>query len=107
MKTDAGGREAPVVAGDATTIERDRPTIAFEYALDLLTARAQRPFGFLAKAGYLLYRTSSRRNRLTGRCSLWLDPLYAQPETGGRLLAVSEGDAPRIISLVAFRYGRT
>ena len=73
---------------------------------DLLADPAQCSFGRLAEAGYLLYRISSRRNRLTGRCSLCLDPLYARPETGGRLLAVSEDDAPRIISLVAFRDGR-
>jgi hypothetical protein len=100
-------RDLPsVVAGAAATIEQDHPAIIFEYVPELLNGHGQGLFGRLAAAGYLLYRISSRRNRLTGRCSLRLDPLYSQPEAGGRLLAVSEGDAPRIISLVAFRDGR-
>jgi hypothetical protein len=95
------------MAGAALTIERDRPAIVFEYVPELLADHGQYLFGLLSESGYMLYRINSRRSRLTGRCSLWLDPLYARPEAGGRLLAVSEGNAPRIISLVAFRDGRT
>jgi hypothetical protein len=107
MKINAGGREAAVLAGSAATIERDRPAVVFEYAAGSPPGGAQCPFGRLANAGYLLYRLSSRRHRLTGRYSLRLDPQYSQPETSGRLLAVSEGDAHRIIVLVAYRDGRT
>jgi hypothetical protein len=106
IKIDAGGREAAVMAGAVATIERDRPAIVFEYVPGLPADDAGCPFGRLAEAGYLLYRINSRRSRLSGRWSPWLNPLYARPETGGRLLAVSEGDAPRIISLVASRHGR-
>jgi hypothetical protein len=106
MEIDAGRRLDSIVAGAAATIQQEHPAIIFEYVPELLDGHGQGLFGSLAAAGYLLYRISSRRNRLTGRCSLRLDPLYSQPEAGGRLLAVSEGDAPRIISLVAFRDGR-
>lgn len=82
MKIDAGGRESAVVAGAAATIERDRPAIVFEYVPELLADHAQSPFGCLAEAGYLLYRISSRRNRLTGRCSPWLAPV--RPARDGR-----------------------
>jgi FkbM family methyltransferase len=102
----AAGRPATVVAGAAATIERDRPALVFDYAPESRAEQFQRPFGRLAAVGYLLYRISGRRNSLTGRCSLRLDPLYAEPETGARLLAVSEDDAPRIISLVGYRDGR-
>jgi FkbM family methyltransferase len=107
MKIHAGWHEAALMAGAATTIEQSRPVIIFEYVPQLLADDSQRAFGRLAEAGYLLYRIGSRRNCLTGRSSLWLDPLYARPETRGRLLAVSEDDAAGIISLVAFRGGRT
>jgi FkbM family methyltransferase len=106
MEIDAGGRAAAVVDGAAATIDRDRPAIVFGYAPELLGRRGQRLFGHLAEAAYLLYQVSSSRKRLTGRGSIRLDPLYAQPGTSGRLLAVSESDAPRIISLVASRDGR-
>jgi FkbM family methyltransferase len=106
MKIDAGGGEAAVFDGAAATIERDSPAIVFECAPELLADHAQGLVGRLAQAGYLLYRITSGRNRLTGRCSLRLDPIYAQPKTDSRLLAVSEDDAPRIISLVASRDGR-
>jgi FkbM family methyltransferase len=106
MKIDVEGHEAAVVAGAERTIEQYSPAIVFEYAPELLADRAQCPFGKLAEAGYLLYRIANRRNRITGRCTLQLEPLYAQPETGGDLLAVSERDAPRITSLVAPRDGR-
>jgi predicted O-methyltransferase YrrM len=106
MEIDAGERLPSIVADAAATIEQDHPALIFEYVPELLDGHDQGMFGRLADADYLLYRISSRRNRLTGRCSLRLDPLYSEPEAGGRLLAVSEGDAPRIISLVAFRDGR-
>jgi hypothetical protein len=106
MEIDAGGRAAEVMAGATTTIERDRPAMVIEYVPELLGGHGHYLFGRLAETAYLLYRISSRRNRFTGRCSLRLDPLYAKPDVGGRLLAVSEGDAPRIISLVASRDGR-
>jgi FkbM family methyltransferase len=106
MEIDAGGSAAAVVAGAAATIERDHPVIVFEFEPESLAEHAGSPFGRLAELGYLLYRVSRRRNRLTGRCSVRLDPLYAQPAAGGRLLAVSEDDAPRIVSLVAYRDGR-
>lgn len=105
IEVDAREHLAAVVDGAAATIEQDQPAIVFDYAPDLL-GDSQRLFGRLAERGYLLYRVRSRPSRLTGRGALRLDPLYAHPETGGRLLAVSEGDAPRIISLVAFRDGR-
>lgn len=107
MKINAEGREAAVVAGAAATIKRDRPAVVLEYAPSTLAGHAEDSFEYLADAGYLLYRINSRRNRLSGRRPLRLDPLYAPPEIGGRVLAVSESDAPRIISLVAFRDGRT
>jgi FkbM family methyltransferase len=103
---DAGGSTGAVVAGAAATIERDRPAVVFEYVPESQAAHAGCPFGRLAELGYLLYRINGRRSRLTGRCSARLEPLYAQPATGGRLLAVSEDDAPRIVSLVAYRDGR-
>jgi FkbM family methyltransferase len=103
MKIDVAGHEAAVVAGAAETIERYSPAIVFGYAPELLADPAQCPFGRLAGAGYLMYRISHGRSRITGRCTLRLRPLYAQPETGGDLLAVSEADAPRIMPLVARR----
>jgi FkbM family methyltransferase len=105
MKIDVEGHEGAVVAGAAETIERYSPAVVFEYAPELLADPAQCPFRRLHDAGYLMYRISNRRGRLTGRCSLELAPLYEQPEIGGDLLAVSEADAPRIMSLVASRDG--
>jgi hypothetical protein len=105
IEADAGEHLAAVVDGAAATIQQDQPAIVFEYAPGL-PGDTQRLFVRLAERGYLLYQVRSRHSRLTGRAALRLDPLYAQPETGGRLLAVSESDAPRIISLVAFRDGR-
>jgi FkbM family methyltransferase len=107
IRIDAGGREAAVVAGAGETIERDHPAIVLEHVPELITDDAECSFGRLVDAGYLLYRISSRRRHVTGRYSLCLDPVYAQPETDGALLAVSERDATRIISLVASRDGRT
>jgi FkbM family methyltransferase len=103
IKIDVEGHEAAVVAGAAQTIERHSPAVVFEYAPELLADPAQCPFGTLAAAGYLMYRIGNRRNRVTGRSTLELRPLYARPEAGGDLLAVSEADAPRILPLVARR----
>jgi FkbM family methyltransferase len=106
LEIETGGDAAVVVAGAAATIERDQPAIIFEYVPESRAEHAQRLFGRLAAAGYLLYRISGRRNSLTGRCTLRLDPLYAEPETGSHLLSVSEDDATRIVSLVGYRDGR-
>jgi FkbM family methyltransferase len=103
IKIDVEGHEAAVVAGAARTIERDRPAIVFEYAPELLTDPAQCPFGPLADAGYRLFRIRYRRNWLTSSGVLELEPLPAQPELGGDLLAVSPGGAARISSLVRSR----
>lgn len=106
MTIDAGGRAVAVMAGAAATIDRDRPAIVFEYGPESLAGNSEDPFGRLAEAGYLLYQIGSRHNRLTARRSLRLYPMYTQPESGGRLLAVTADDAQRIISFVAPRDGR-
>lgn len=106
VKIDIGGREGMVVTGAAATIGRDHPAIIFEYVPELLDKTAPCPFGCLSEVGYLLYRIGSKRNPLTGRCALRLEPLYARPEAASRILAVAEGQASRIISLVAFRDSR-
>jgi FkbM family methyltransferase len=100
IKIDVEGHEAAVVAGAAQVIERYSPAIVFEYAPELLADPAQCPFSRLAGLGYLMYRISNRRNPVTGRCRLELQPLHAQPRAGGDILAISEADAPRILSLV-------
>jgi FkbM family methyltransferase len=105
IKIDVEGHEAAVVAGAAHVINRYSPAIVFEYAPELLADPAQCPFSRLAGAGYLMYRINNRRNPITGRCRLELQPLHTQPETGCDLLAVSEADALRILPLVASRDG--
>jgi hypothetical protein len=106
LRIGATGRAPAVVTGAAATIDRDHPAIVVEYAPEPPADSEQGLFGRLAGVGYLLYRISSQRRHLTGRGLLRLGPVYAQPETRCRLLAVSEDDAPRIISLVAFRDSR-
>jgi FkbM family methyltransferase len=107
MKIDAAGHEAAVLAGAAATIERHSPAIVFKHAPELPADPVLGAFGRLAEAGYLLYRIASRRNRVSDRGRLQLVPVYAQPETAGDLLAISERAAARIIPLVAIRDGRT
>jgi FkbM family methyltransferase len=101
IKIDVEGHEAAVVAGAAQTIGRYSPAIVFEYAPELLADPAQCPFSRLLAAGYLMYRISSRRNPVTGRCRLELQSLHRQPRTGGDILAISMADAPKILPLVA------
>jgi FkbM family methyltransferase len=106
IRIDVGGHEAAVVAGAAATIERHSPAIVFEHAASVAADPAQGLFGWLADAGYLLYRIVGRRNRLIGHSRLRLEPVYVQPDTVGDLLAISEPAAPRIIPLVATRDGQ-
>jgi FkbM family methyltransferase len=100
IKIDVEGHEAAVVAGAARTIARYHPAVIFEYAPELLPDPAQCPFGVLAGAGYAMFRIRVDRHRLTGRGRLSLQPLPAQPEIGGDLLAVRAADVARVSSLV-------
>jgi hypothetical protein len=90
-----------VVAGAAMTIARDRPSVIFEYAPELLTSQSQSPFGWFADQGYELYRVRWARNRLTGRGPVVLDHLAELPEVGGDILAVAPARVPAITHLVA------
>lgn len=96
IKIDVEGHESPVVAGAAATIARDRPSVIFEYAPELLSGRPQSPFGWFADQGYEMYRVRWARNRLTGRGPAVLDHLPELPEVGGDILAVPAAMVPLI-----------
>jgi FkbM family methyltransferase len=96
IKIDVEGYEVPVVAGAAATIARDRPSVIFEYAPELLTSRSQSPFGWFADQEYEMYRIRWARNRLTGRGPLVLDHLPDLPGEGGDILAVPPAMVPLI-----------
>jgi FkbM family methyltransferase len=101
IKIDVEGHESAVVAGAAMTIARDRPSVIFEYAPELLTSQSQSPFGWFADQGYEMYRVRWARNRLTGRGPLVLDHLPELPEVGGDILAVTAEMVPAIQPLVS------
>jgi FkbM family methyltransferase len=100
VKIDVEGHEAAVVAGAAQTIAEYSPAIVFEYAPDLLAEPTHSPYEQLGDAGYEMFRIDWRRNRVTGRGTLELKRLFALPDVGADLLAVSPSDATKVSSLI-------
>jgi FkbM family methyltransferase len=102
IKIDVEGHEAAVVRGAADTIRKCAPSVVFEYVPELLEdAVAQTSFGWLADAGYQLFRVRPARHGITGRVRLALDRLDEIPAVGGDFLAVSPLTAPRLPSASA------
>jgi FkbM family methyltransferase len=99
IKIDVEGHEAAVVRGAAATIARDKPSIIFEYAPELLESTAQAPFGWLAEQGYVMFAVEAARHKITGRIRLALERAPAQPRDGGDFLAVPATVAGRIGAL--------
>ena len=99
IKIDVEGHEAAVVRGAAATIDREMPSVIFEYAPELLQGAAQSPFQWLAGRGYLMFVIRAARHRVTGRVRLALDRAPEQPHQGGNILAVPAAAATRIGSL--------
>jgi FkbM family methyltransferase len=101
IKIDVAGHEAAVVRGAAATIARYAPSVVFEYAPQLLADVAgPTPFGWLAEAGYLLFRVRPARRVVTGRVRLVLDRQHGTPTAGGDFLAVTPQMAVRLRDLV-------
>ncbi len=101
IKIDVEGHEAAVVRGAAEVIERDAPTVIFEYAPQLLEDKSGTPFGWLAERGYEMLRVRCARHPVTGRGRLVLEPLPRQPAVGGDILAVSPGRRPHLRALAS------
>jgi FkbM family methyltransferase len=99
IKIDVEGHEAAVVRGAAATIARDKPSVIFEYAPELLESTTQAPFGWLAGHGYVMFAVVAARHKITGRVRLVLDRAPGQPRDGGNFLAVPAEAAARVGAL--------
>jgi FkbM family methyltransferase len=99
IKIDVEGHEAAVVRGAAGAIDRDVPSIIFEYAPELLGDAARSPFGWLAGQGYEMFTIRAARHAVTGRVRLALDRTREQPPEGGNFLAVPGVTVTRIGAL--------
>jgi FkbM family methyltransferase len=99
IKIDVEGHESAVVRGATATIARDKPSIVFEYAPELLESPEQSPFRWLAEQGYVMFDIRAARHRITGRVRLCLDRAAEQPQHGGNILAVPATAAARIGSI--------
>jgi Methyltransferase FkbM domain len=80
IKIDVEGHESAVVRGATATIARDKPSIVFEYAPELLESPEQSPFRWLAEQGYAMFDIRAARHRITGRVRLSLDRVAEQPQ---------------------------
>jgi FkbM family methyltransferase len=93
IKVDVEGHEGAVVRGAAGTIERDAPSVIFEYAPELLDDPAQSPFEWLADRGYVMFAVRAARHGVTGRMRLALDPVRGRLPRTTDFLAVSSETA--------------
>jgi FkbM family methyltransferase len=100
IKIDVEGHEAAVVRGAAKIIERDVPTVLFEYAPQLLDDASRTPFGWLKEQGYEMFRADCARNRVTGRGRLVLEPVSRPPAVRTDILALPSSRRPQLRGLV-------
>jgi FkbM family methyltransferase len=96
IKIDVEGHESAVARGAAGVIDRDAPSVVFEYAPDLLDDPAQSPFGWLVDRGYVLLAVRPVRRPVTGRPRLALGRVSEPTASCGDYVAVTPETAARL-----------
>lgn len=93
IKIDVEGLEEAVVRGAAKVIDRDAPSVIFEYAADLIDDAVSTPFEYLAERGYALFAIDAARHPVTGRVRLALERVRERSPLCANYLAVRDAAA--------------